>query len=287
MLDITLPKKTSLKIYQQTKKSRKKLLHLFACYPVKFQEKKNLWIGLLDLLDGLEYHHGKIACIERSIQKKYSLVRNAELLGADSNEFLQLYSRQFPNGLVPYCCAHELTAYLNRMGQIYYFFTSSWIHNLLCQLGCCDYSKIKKRIKQVCIVNNIIQKAATFLAIMPFRHKYSAHRVSDKSLGIDSEEDKNLSGYGFNIAGLRPAFSYSLNDKNDKGRIYISLNVCKKSRDIFLNQAYPNGLEDVEFICEKSERVLIQFKPTICHQKLVQELLILVKEFLTNHSEPI
>ncbi len=259
MLNLNLPKKASPEI----KNSKERLRHLFALYPARYRKKTVLWIGILDMIDGLDYHCDTIAALEHKLQEKYSPRLDACLDRVNSR---------------PY--SHELTAYLNRIGHLYYFFTSRWLHDILCSKKCAN-KKDKDRIKEECIVNTIISQAPILLCLLILRHKHSAHRVSDSPIKTDTDYDIDLKGHGINVAGLHPVIH---GDANCNIKLKTSINVNKKSRNPFLNQNHPTQIETLEFFDQSAERILIQYSPTTWHEKLINEIIKLVTLFLTKEN---
>src|SRR5262249_27339491 len=96
-------------------------------------------IGAIDMLDGLEYHHAA-----------YMIV--IERLAAES-----LASEQ--SGLYHKHLVHEALAYLNRMGQFYYFAHSNFVRQFVP-----DPDPI----------------ISTIVLYKPFRDKHAAHRAIDR-----------------------------------------------------------------------------------------------------------
>ncbi len=99
-------------------------------------------LGAVEMLEGLEYHHGNIVRISSSLAKGDPV----SAIDVD----------------------HEALAYINRLGQFFYFAKSEF-------------------------VRGVIQDAAAFIPtiskFLVFRHKHSAHRSIDLPRG-ESESEK-------------------------------------------------------------------------------------------------
>ncbi len=100
--------------------------------------------GAENIIDGLEYHYENFRQLGLCIKEK-------NLLGL-FKKYNKIINKM----------NHEATAYLNRMGQFYYFATSKTVR-----------TKIKKPEKFI----------PTIIEFLPFRHKQTAHRAIDMHKG--------------------------------------------------------------------------------------------------------
>jgi len=98
------------------------------------------------MIDGLEYHYNNFLALHKTNCK--SVNKNIPMWTPNENISKQM--------------KHEIIAYLNRMGQFYYFAVSN---------------EVKKEII------NPLQYIPTINHFIPFRHKQTAHNGPDKSKG--------------------------------------------------------------------------------------------------------
>jgi hypothetical protein len=107
---------------------------------------ENLIEGVRFIINGLEYHYSKY-------EKESKKIIHAKNIHLERGNLLQ-------NEKVTNSMKHEATAYLNRMGQIYYFAKSSKVEKIM------PPAEIKKIVP-------------TIIKFIPFRMKYTAHRAVD------------------------------------------------------------------------------------------------------------
>ncbi|HLD17740.1 MAG TPA: prolipoprotein diacylglyceryl transferase [Patescibacteria group bacterium] len=102
--------------------------------------------GASFLIEGIKYHYGNFEKFSQELEKK---VNNSDLFVFENQDIINKMK-------------HEAVAYINRIGQFYYFAKGETVKNKL--------GDPKKTIP-------------TISSFIGFRHKYSAHRAVDKSEG--------------------------------------------------------------------------------------------------------
>lgn len=107
------------------------------------------------IIDGLSYHY-----------KNYLNLHN-QLIPFENNDFEYPYS----NTAIINLMKHEIIAYLNRMGQFYYFANSRVVSE---------------------VIPSVEKLIPTIVRFMPFRHKQAAHRATDVPRGENVEYMKQL-----------------------------------------------------------------------------------------------
>lgn len=138
---------------------------------------------------------------------------------------------------------NEITAYFNRLGQIYSCITSDWFQ---------DYVK-KEQLPFLC---------PSILALIPYRHKYAAHRSLDRPWGeSQSQHESHSNIYLYNewhgkIGDPRMLIGYQIKiDKKDR---------CK-----ILTNYHPLPVQNFEFFSDKE--IFIDFVPTDHHNRIIHE----------------
>jgi hypothetical protein len=106
-------------------------------------------VGIKQIIKGLEYHYNNY---KKLSEKLHDIDYKGELTVQDR------CVRLSENADIYKAMQHEAIAYLNRMGQFYYFAISN---------------KVKRKIRDP------KKMIPTIIYFMPFRHKQSAHRGSD------------------------------------------------------------------------------------------------------------
>jgi len=117
-------------------------------------------VGAIDIMHGLEYHYNHFCAIVNAIA-------NLPLLDAMSE-----HNKRF--------LIHETVAYLNRLGQFYYFSSSSFT---------------KDR------VTNWQEIVPTIIKYVRFRHKHSAHRSIDKPMMEDNPHLQKVHAWALSSIG--------------------------------------------------------------------------------------
>ena len=101
-------------------------------------------LGAIEMLEGLDYHHDNVIKIT-------SAVVSGDLPRASAVNI-----------------DHEVVAYINRVGQFFFFAKSDFAKSVICDFPAC---------------------IPTIARLMVFRHKYTAHRSMDARRG-ESEDEK-------------------------------------------------------------------------------------------------
>lgn len=117
---------------------------------------KQALIGIADVIDGLCYHHANFLSMHKKIQLECGFNHQLESVGIPKEISCMLSHPDLSK------IKHEISAYLCRVGQLYYF--------------------IKGRALN-------LEKFQTLDELIYYRHKYSAHRSLDKH-GSESKTDR-------------------------------------------------------------------------------------------------
>lgn len=177
-------------------------------------------VGAIDMMRGLEYHHENFCRIitELGFIPLHTPLEETKRLGL----------------------VHEAVAYLNRLGQFYYFASSEFVSNSLPQW------------------RDIIP---TIFKFKRFRDKHSAHRSLDTPRFDDNPRDQQVHAWTFSSLGgiysqpkpgVKPLISYSnfinpykiwieryccfqLKGNGKQGTINLSV---EREHPIFINEAY-------------------------------------------------
>jgi len=195
------------------------------------------------MLDGLEYHIGKIRTYEKAACR---FIANLHALSKTKEPFnLTTLSRRANHHLA----VHEAVAYIGRLGQLCVFFESKW------------FSDVTGK-------TNIALKIPSILALMPLRNKHSAHRQQD-----DPRKD-DCSSLGFNEFGLKHCL---VGFREEPKNINIQYSFPTKQRHSLLKGHHPSPVPDIEHLGENNN--IIIFTPTKIHQKVVNEAMTLLELF--------
>ncbi|MGD2168712.1 MAG: hypothetical protein PVI40_00530 [Chlamydiota bacterium] len=245
MLEFELHPNPKKHIYSKFSNPRRKTAYLFALcanHPFYLKHKEKL-IGVLDMLEGLEYHIKKIRTYEKAGCRRMAdinLLRN----NRDPVNFPRLSKKTNHHN-----AKHETVAYIGRLGQLYYFFSSDWFGEF-----------IKK--------SDIALKIPSILALMPLRNKHVAHRQQDY-LGKGDCDSLGLNEYGL---------QHCLSGKtNDPELINIEYSFPTKQRHFLLKKYHPLPVHHIEYLGENHN--LITFTPTTLHQTLTNEAIDLLELF--------
>lgn len=196
---ISLPQITSLiKINQQIKDPKKRLLHLFALYPTEYRIYEPLLGGLIDMIGALSYHHNNHTKIENKLIKHYMPLFEITFSDPEHNDpeheskYITALNAQPNINLEDLYnkASYEASAYLNRIGQLKALFDSDWF-------------------KQYLSMDETKQKAPMLNTLIYLRHKVTAHRRVDDP---HAEDIGNLSS-GRNHFRLQPAIIGNLANK--------------------------------------------------------------------------
>ncbi len=223
----------------------RKIGYLFALYsnhPFYSKYKEQL-IGVLDMLEGLDYHVKKIRVYEKAACKRISDLN--ELRNSNEPRRLPRLSKKTNH----HPAVHEAVAYIGRLGQLDNFFESDW------------FGEVVKKL-------DIALKIPSILALMPLRNKHSAHRQQD------CPRKDDCTSLGFNQYGLKHGLIWQ---NNSPEIINIEYSFPTKQRSSLLEKYHPSPVPDIEHIGENNN--LIIFIPTKIHQKIINEVIDLLELF--------
>ncbi len=149
---------------------------------------------------------------------------------------------------------HEAVAYINRVGQLAYFFKSDWFGH-----------SVQEKL--------IASKIPTILALQPIRNKFTAHRQ------FDSPRKDDCKSLGLNQLGLRHGIAYKI------GKPYearIEYQFPTKQRDDLLKKHNPKPLPEIE--CFGDNNNIVIFRPTEVHSIILNEVVCLLEEYFGAHN---
>ncbi len=239
MLELHLPENIT-----RAKYPSKKIVCLFALVSQQelYQKNKSALIGVLDMIEGLEYHHHRIKKYEKSGSKR---VRELQELSKSAKKGSFTLSKSNHH-----LATHESVAYINRVGQLMYFFTSDWFKSVI------NHEEV------------IAAKIPTILALMPIRNKFVSHRQ------IDKPRDDDCENLGLQQFGLMQSLSGPIG-KPEETRIEYSFPT--NQRDKLLKKYHLKAVADVEYLGENNNLVI--FTPTLNHQVITNEVINLLEAF--------
>lgn len=288
MIQLNLPKKNFSKIPSNIKKMVTKIRYLFGVYRGKYKTNEDSLIGIFDIIDGLEYHYQNISKVEKRNQKLLDEIflqgpKGFYVLSPEEQDKIllenrRIFAEEWGNLSDSANIKHELTAYLNRMGQLYYFVQSPWVHNLVCSKECIYKNNktqkisIKKRAKLNCKMNELIAGMKNLLALLPVRHKFTAHRSVDNTNPSDLNK-KWTSLVGMNKNGF-PRIALISKDSIVKNT-WFTFNFCKEDRNEFLDKNPVEGIERFE-----GNKLQITFDVTYLHEKIIDEFFTFLEKAL-------
>lgn len=185
-----------------------------------------IW-GISGILDGILYHYKR---------------------------FKNLEKRQSPGNTsyVQFCnTINEITAYFNRLGQMYACITATWFQKYI----------TLDRLPALC---------PTILALIPYRHKYAAHRSLDRRRGESQSQHESLS----NI------FLYTgWHGKVDHLDMHIGyqVKISNKDRCKVLATYHPSPVQEIEHFTDNDE-IFIDFVPFKHHKRVISEVFETLKQ---------
>lgn len=238
-----LPENITLAKYRRIKKPAKKIVYLFSLVSKqeRFQENEDALVGVLDMINGLEYHFKKIKRHEKSAYRRVleleSLHKNKELCLSDlspTNHHL---------------ASHEAVAYINRVGQLAYLFKSDWFTKV-----------VPKGI--------VASTALNILALQPLRNKFTAHRQIDKPWKDD------CSSLGLHQHGLNHGLAYPIGTPEE---VRIEYQFPTKQREKLLDDYKIPAISGVEYFGDNNNIVI--FRPTENHSAITSEVIHLIERF--------
>lgn len=212
------------------------------------------FLGILDMVDGLEYHYKKFIRMEnkhREHQKK--IWENGIYLTPPNNP------------------VHEAVAYLNRLGQVHTLLTSNWF---------------KKNVKE----SAIARLCPSILALMPFRNKHTAHRSVD---GPRGESPQQLAMHASIPFGQIWEGSKVEIDQQGRPvwqeEIHITYKITidrneKLNRSPILKEHKTNFVQGIEHVGSKdSSDLWLSFTPSKHHTIICNEIFSIIEHALTNY----
>ena len=200
-------------------------------------------VGLLEMVNGLEYHYKNFAktetCCRIKLEKKFK-----------ERKFL---STPYKNAF------HEVIAYLNRLGQIYYLFTSPWF---------------RKYVKE----SDLAKLCPTLLALTPLRHRVACHRGCDKSPNHKIEIDEHLASQA------SVAIVAIWQGEKDSCVLNMSYKIKilkeeKYNRSKILRKYHIFPVETVEIFTEKE--IFLSFIPSKHHNNICKEIIDVIEFFFS------
>lgn len=241
MLKLVLPENISFGKYKRVKSPTKKIVYLFALMSKqqRFQENEDTLVGVLDMVGGLEYHLKKIKRYEKSAYKRVL-------------ELEALRKRKGPAKLSPtshHLASHEAVAYINRIGQLVYFFKSDWFNKIVPE-------------------EVVAAKISSCLALQPFRNKFTAHRQ------IDYPAKDDCPSLGLNQHKLLHGLSYPIGKLKE---VRIDYQFPTKQRDSLLKKHHIPAVRGIEHFEDSNN--LVTFRPTEIHSVIVKEVIELLEIF--------
>jgi hypothetical protein len=156
MLQLILPPSPKKNIYRRITNPVRKISYLFALHATHclYLEQKDRLRGILDIIDGLEYHIKRIRNYEKAACRRSLELR--PLFNSEGPYNLPLPSRRTNH----HPAVHEVVAYIGRLGQLACFFESDWFSSIAGEA-------------------QVAAKIPSILALMPIRNKHTAHRHSN------------------------------------------------------------------------------------------------------------
>lgn len=240
MFKLVLPESVSKINYNRVRIPRKKIVYLFALVSKqeRFQENEDTLLGVLDMVEGLEYHYKKIKRYEKSAYKR--------VLELESFKGKSLANLSFTNH---HLASHEAIAYINRVGQLAYFFRSEWFNKVV--------------LKEV-----VASMIPSILALQPLRNKFTAHRQ------MDAPRDDDCPSLGLNQHKLMHKLSYPIGKPEE---VRIKYSFPTKQREKLLDDYDIPAVNGIEHLGESNNLVI--FQPTEIHSVIVKEVIELLEKF--------
>jgi len=245
MLELNLHLNPKKAVYSRISNPARKAAYLFALCANNplYSKHKQLLGGVLDMLDGLEYHIGKIRTYEKAACRFVANLHTSRKTKKPFN--LAALSKRANH----HPAVHEAVAYIGRLGQLCTYFESEWFSNVVGK-------------------TNIALKVPSILALMPLRNKHSAYRQQD-------DPRKNDCGnLGFNEFGLKQGL---VGFGDEPKSVNIQYSFPTKQRHSLLKSHYTSPIPDIEHFGENNN--IIIFTPTKIHQKVAGEAINLLELF--------
>ncbi len=244
MLELRLHQNPKKHVYTRISNSVRKASYLFALFgthPLYLKHKQKLG-GVLDMVDGLEYHMRKIRIYEKKACLAASEIRKLmQKTGPLTLPRLTKKTNHHP-------AVHEAVAYIGRLGQLDYFFESDWFGESL------DKKQIALTIPSI-------------LALMPLRNKHSAHRQQDDPRPGD------CGSLGLNEFGLRHGLASRTLDSE---QVHFQYSFPTLKREPLLEKYHPSPVDEIEFFGSNN---IVNFAPTQVHGRIMNETMRLLEQF--------
>jgi hypothetical protein len=247
MLELTLlgnPKKAT---YKRISHPVRKIFHLFALHSnhsLYLQHKNNL-IGVLDIVDGLEYHLKNLRRYEKAACNRSVELRSIFKRQDGEPVYLPKISRRTNH----HPAVHEAVAYIGRLGQLATFFESKWFGSV---------------VKE----NVIAGEIPSILALLPIRNKHTAHRQQD------APRHDDCSTLGLNQFGLRHGL---VGPNTNPEIVHLEYSFPSKQRHRLVEKHHSVPINDIEYLGENNN--LTFFTPTKNHPKIIAEAISLLQLF--------
>lgn len=221
--------------YRQCKEPIRKIHLVFALSASKdeFRTYGERLLGIMEMVEGLKYHYVRIRGYERSARKRAVELENS----CRSGERIALSPTNH------HLAVHEAVAYLNRLGQIAYFFKSPWMKELITD-------------------EELVPRIPTILALLPIRNKHTAHRQADK------ERTDDIKDLGIHQFGLTHLISGTIGNPQES---CIEYQFPTRQRDKLLKDHFDGAVPGVEHLGHTNNIVI--FRPTHEHGVIMHEII--------------
>lgn len=245
MLQLLLPQSPRNNIYKKITNPLRKISYLFALHATHYHylEKKDRLIGVLDIIDGLEYHIKRIRNYEKAACRRS--LELEPLFNGEGPYNLPMLSRRTNH----HPAVHEVVAYIGRLGQLACFFESEWFSSIVGEA-------------------QVAAKIPSVLALMPIRNKHTAHRQQDAPRRDD------CSSLGLNEFGLKHGLAGSITNPEI---VHLKYSFPSKQRHRLLDKYRPLPVNDIEHVGQDNN--LIIFIPTKNHPTIIEEAISLLQHF--------
>jgi hypothetical protein len=250
----------TFKFKKSTKKSHKSkrcsviIKRLFAehAHSESFQEHELEFVGILDMVEGLEYHYKKFIRMENS--------QHIRMENSQHKRLKKIFEEMMIFPAPPQNTIHEIVAYFNRLGQIDFLFRSTWF---------------KKYVAE----SDLAILCPTILALLPFRNKFGAHRSIDATRGESASQQASHASLPFGLTWMGKADrdTYLKHDVSAMN-IGYQIKIAKNHRDSKLEAQKIPAVDEIEIFGK--EEIWITFIPAKHHDKICAEIIKIVKQAL-------
>jgi len=157
-------------------------------------------LGILNMIDGLEYHYHNIVKIEKKCKKYYKKMFEEEII-------ISIPAKNM---------IHEIVAYLNQLGRISTALRSDWF-------------------KEYVTERDLVTLCPSILALFPLRNKFAAHRSIDAPSGESDNQKVNHASLPFGLKWIRLNIDSHIHDMN----ISYHIKIYKSDRKILDRHKIP------------------------------------------------